>query len=158
MDVGVDGKGRDPERLSHHHAGGFMAHSGQCLQFLEACRHLAAVHIHQDVRQLVHIARFSFGQSELADVAKDRVLAQCGHRFRGWPGCKESRRDFVDLFIGALRTQQHRDQQGEGIAVIEWNRWFRVVLIQSIQHQGSPFTLFHDLADRVDMIAAIEQE
>ena len=36
MDVCVDGKGRDSEGLSHHHAGGFVSHSRQCLQFLEA--------------------------------------------------------------------------------------------------------------------------
>ena len=85
------------------------------------------------------------------------VLSQCGHGVRGWPGFEQSRRDFIDLFVGALCTEQHRDQQGEGIAVIEWNRWFRVVLIQSIQHQGSLLMLFHDLPDRLVMIAAIEQ-
>ena len=61
MDVRVDGKGRDTERLSHHHAGGFMPHPGNASSL--ACRHLAAMHIHQDVRQLVHVARFGSGQS-----------------------------------------------------------------------------------------------
>jgi len=141
MNVGVHRKGGHPEGLGHHHRRRLVPHPRQRLQRLETLRHRPAVALDQQFRQAAHILRLGARQPQLADVAQDRRLAQGSHRRRVGAVREQGGRHLVHLLVGALRAEQHRHQQGEGVAVVEGHRRLGVELIEAAQDQGRPLRL-----------------
>ena len=81
------------------------------------------------MRKFVHVAGLGFGKPELADVSENLCFGQSRHGNWCWSGSEQGRRDLIDLFIRALRAEEHSDQQAERVAVIERNGWIWIVLI-----------------------------
>ena len=122
MDVRVDRERGHAEGLDHQDGGGLVAHAGQRFQALERARHLTAVTVEQELRHRLQVLRLGRREADLADQRLDLGDVQRGHR-GGRGGAFEQRgRDLVDLLVGGLRRQHHRDEERKRVEVVERDR------------------------------------
>jgi hypothetical protein len=119
MDVRIDGEGRLTEGLLHHDARGLVAHARQGFEGLECGRHAAAVLFDQDPREPRDRLRLGWRESARADDAPDLGDGEPAHRFGRRRAGEQQRRDLVHLDVGALRGEQHGDEQRVGIPMVE---------------------------------------
>jgi hypothetical protein len=119
VDVGVDREGGLAEGLRHHDAGGLVAHAGQRLERFEVGGHLPAVLPDQELRKARDRLGFRRRETAGADHAPDLRDRQLRHRLRRRGAGEQERRDLVHLDVGALRGEEHGDQQGVRIPVLE---------------------------------------
>ena len=99
--------------------------------------------LQQQLSQAFDVFGLGFGQAQLADQTKDFCFAQCRHRRWIGPSGKQGWGDLIDLFVGALGAEQHSDQQREGIAVIQRDWCFGVLLVQPADDRFNAFLLLH---------------
>ena len=120
LDVGVhDHAGSDAERRAQHDVGGLARHAGQREQFLHRARDFLA----EIVDQLLAGALDGLGlvaeETGRADFGFEFARIGVGEIFRRLVFLKERASHFVDADIGALRGEDCRDQQLEGVAMIQ---------------------------------------
>jgi len=118
--VRVHGDSRDVEGISKHDVRGLPPHAGQRDQVVEAARHRSVVPLHQCFAQPDH--RTSLRAKEPQGSDDLLKLARIGRSERGCVGVvREQRgRSYVDPFVRALRSQNGRDQQFEGVVEVQF--------------------------------------
>ena len=99
--------------------------------------------LQQQLGKPAHIPGFGLRQAKLADVLEDLLLLQFGHGLWVGPGREQGRGHLVHFFVGALGAEQHRNQQGEWITVVQGHRCFRIAFVEPLQHHLRPFLLAH---------------
>ena len=76
------------------------------------------------------VLRLRGRQADLTDVAEDLVGVERRHPLRRAGDLEQRRGDLVDLLVGGLRRQRHRDEQCVGVGVVERDRGLRVELVE----------------------------
>jgi glutamate-ammonia-ligase adenylyltransferase len=143
VDMGVDGKGGMTERLNHHDARGLVPHSRELLERLKILRNFSAVFFQEQHRQRAD--RLGFGGAEAAGAndGLDAARLEPRHRFGAIGFGKELGRHLVDADVGALSRQQHRDEEGEGIDVVEGNRRLGIAPVENFTDAFGLFRAGH---------------
>ena len=131
MDVGVDRERRHTERLGHHDTGGLVADAGERLEEVPVGDDLAAG-IDDLVRRGAQVPSLRRCQPDLADVAEDHVGVERGHLLGRAGDGEQRRRHLVDLLVGGLRRERHRDQHRVGVGVIERHRRVGIEIVEDL--------------------------
>lgn len=126
VDMRVHRESGHAEGLRHHHRGRLVPHAGQLLQLRKTARHFAAVFLNYQLREPPDRLRLSRGQSAGAHVRVNLLNREPHHFLRGVGFGEEPRGLEVDAFIGALRGQQHRNQQGVCACMVQRHQRFRI--------------------------------
>src|SRR5690349_9754334 len=104
-DMRVDRDRRLPERGIQHHVRRLATDAGQRFQLLARRRHLAAVLLHQDARQLDYVLRLGAVQADALDVFLQPGHAEPGDLLRRVVLLVEHVRRQVDGFVRRLRRE-----------------------------------------------------
>ncbi len=119
VDVRVDGKSGNAEGLREHHAGGLVADARKRLQFLQCLRNFSPMPFKEQTGQAVESFRFLRSETTRLDERLDFGNAELRQFCGGGRAIKQSRSDQVDPLVGRLRREQHRDEQGERITMVQ---------------------------------------
>ena len=103
VDVRVHRKRGHAEGLRHDDGGGLVAHARQRLKRLEVRRHLAAVLLDEDARELGNRGGLPRGEAAGADDRADFLHRDFHHVVRIVREREQRGSDLVDAHIGALR-------------------------------------------------------
>ena len=130
VDVGVDREGRDAKGLSHDHPCGLVADTRKGFQRFEGVGDVAIVVLQEHLRKSLDVLGLRGCKTNVADEGLDDVHVQGGHGRWGWPCFKQRWRDLVDLQVRGLGGHQDRDEEFEGIPVVQRNRCLWIHLIE----------------------------
>ena len=122
----IDGNRFLPERDIENDIGCFPPDAGQRHKRVAVLRHFAAEPLDQHPAQGDHVLCLGVEQADGPDVVFEAVLAQRQHFFRRAGDSEQRFRRLVHAFVGRLRRQDHGDQQGEGIGVMQFPLRLRV--------------------------------
>lgn len=122
VNMGIDRKRRDTERLGHDDARRLMPHPGKRLKGRDVRGHFSLVLIHQDLGKRRDISGFARGKTTSSDERKNLGLRKPSHRWRVGCGPKERRRHLVDPLVCTLSGQKYSNQQSKRILVVQGNR------------------------------------
>ena len=115
----VDGERRRAEGDIEHDIGGLAPDAGQRFERFAIVGHLAAVIAHQRVRQRDDVFRLVPVKADRLDPLGEPRFAERRHLGRRIGEREQRPRRLVDADVGRLGREDHRDEQGEGVAVFE---------------------------------------
>ena len=143
VNVGVDGKGGHPEGLRHHNAGGLVPNPGQRLQGVHRAGDRPAVVVDEHLREAADVSGLGRGEPEGADAGQDRLDRLLRHALRAAGQRPEPGSDLVDLLVCGLRREEHCDQEGIRVGVVERRRRLWVEVLQDVLDALDLFSFFH---------------
>src|SRR5690606_26430856 len=108
-----------PEPDIEHHIGRLAADAGQGLERLPIRRHLAAMLLEQDPAEGKDVLRFAAIKPDRADQLGNAFNPERHHGGGRGGQLEQVPRRLVHPDIGRLGRKHHRDQEREGIAVVE---------------------------------------
>ncbi len=136
MDVRIDRKRGQPERLSHDDLGGLATDPRQLGQLFEAGGDPLPVHVAEPLGQAPQRLGFLRSQAHFTDQLTDGLHLETSHRCRVGPRGKQPGRHLIDLLVGGLRRKNDGHQQLEGVRVVERDRRVRVQLFEDLENSG----------------------
>ena len=118
-DMGIHGDGRLAEGDVAHHIGAFASDPGERRQGLGVSRNLPAVLLRQNAGKGDDVRRLGFVEADGFDMVAQFLLPQREH-FPRRVGEREQRfGGAIDPLVRRLRRQDHGDQQGIGVGVMQ---------------------------------------
>ena len=102
------------------HVGRLAPHARKPLHRLEVGGHLAAELRTEHAGHAGEVLRLVVGVGDAPDVGENLLGGGGGHRLGGGEGGEEGRRGHVDPLVGALRRENHRNEQLEGVFIVEF--------------------------------------
>ena len=110
-DVRVDGHRGSVPHHGQHDVGRLAPYAGQLHQRVQVRGYLAAEVVDEHARRLQQRAGLVVGEGDATDVFVDLFLGGRGQLVWGGVGLEQRRSDDVDALVGALRRQDHGQQQ-----------------------------------------------
>ncbi len=132
--MGIDSESLLPERHVEHHVRRLAAHPGKRLKRLAVHRHLAAVLVPENTRQVRDVPGLGSVQANGPDERRDPVLAKIRHPGRRVRNAKQGWRRAVHAFIGSLGGKDDGDEERERIVGDEFSLRFRLRLPETGEH------------------------
>ncbi len=123
--VCVDRQTRQTESLAAHHVGGLPAHTGERHQILHPRGHLAAETSDHPLRHPDQTARLAPEEPGRADQLLELGGIGGGERSGTRVAREERGRREVDPLVGALRGEDGRHEELEGVGVVERGQLLR---------------------------------
>ena len=112
----------------------FAPHAGQLYEFLHVGRHLAAVIGNDHLRGLHGVLGLTLIKAERLNGLRHVGHTRPGHGLGRGPLGKQPRRHLVDLCVGRLRREQHRDEQPKRILVVQKALDRAIATVEALAH------------------------
>src|SRR3984893_4960318 len=134
----VDGDRRRAESNVHDDIRGLAAYSGERFERLAAVRHLATEILDEPPRQGDHVFCLGAVEANRFDYVLELFFAE--RRHFGWASSHREKRGrgLVDAEVGRLRRKHDRDEQGEGVHIIEFAFGVRIGGFEAAENLGHP--------------------
>ena len=118
-------------------------HSCQLLQIIRSLRHLTSEHLNQLARHFSQMLRLGIRITHRTDQLINIFLARLCHVLRIRITGKESRRNHVDAFVGALRRKQGSHQKLKCATELQLGSYIRQRTSEMIQYKIVSFLTKH---------------
>lgn len=132
--MGIHGDARFSESIAQHHVGGLAPDAGQADQGFQGIRHLAAEFFHQLAATADHRLCLVAVEAGRPDFLFQRRGIGRRKVRRGPVFLEQVPAYFVHARIGTLRRKNHRDQEFEGVGIIQGKLWLGIVCQQPARH------------------------
>lgn len=142
VDVRIDRDALDNAKPHvEHDVRRFASHARQLHEFLHVGRYLAAIVGDDHLRGLDGMLGLALIKAKRLDGVCHVSHARPGHGLGRGPLGKQPRCHLVDLRIGRLRREQHRDQQAEGILVVQKALDRAIATVETLAHLNGALAL-----------------
>ena len=147
MDVGVDRECGNAKRLRHHDTGCLVSDAGQIFERGEVFGHLAAVLGDEVLAHRDDVLRLAVREAAGLDVVEHLLRRELRHRVRVRGDFEQRGCDQVDARIGALRREDHGDEQLVRRLVRERRLGQRVMLVEDPMDACGDLGLLHGVSE-----------
>ena len=131
------------EPYGTNHIRRLAPYSSQLLQIIRSLRHLTSEHINQLARHFSQMFRLGIRITHRTDQLINIFLARLCHVLRIRITGKESRRNHVDAFVGALRRKQGSHQKLKCATELQLGSYIRQRTSEMIQYKIVSFLTKH---------------